>query len=177
MLINSNISRSADEDFELKMGDHVIARTKSYRYLGLLVDERFSWENHIDEICWKLSQMAGIILKSRSLLSKKAMMLVYHSLVGSKLRYGLICWATANKTLLEKVNVVHNTIITYLTFSKRCSRMWPLYCQLKGLPLNILIQIEQAKIMYKYEHLMLPQVFDNYFKPEPRCRTGQTPRQ
>ena len=100
----------------------------------------------------------------RSLLTKEAMLLVYHSLVGSKLRYGLVCWATANKTLLEKINVAHNTIITYLTFSKRCSRMWPLYCQLKVLPLDILIQIEQAKTMYKFEHKMLPQVFDNYFQ-------------
>lgn len=164
MLINSNINKSVDGDFELIMGGHVIARTKSYRYLGLLVDERFSWENHVDEICWKLSQMAGIILKYRSLLTKEAMMLVYHSLVGSKLRYGLICWATANKALLDKINVAHNTIITYLTFSKRCSRMWPLYCQLKVLPLNVLIQIEQAKTMYKYEHKLLPPIFDEYFK-------------
>ena len=88
------------------MGGYVLERTKSYRYLGLLVDERFSWENHVNELCWKLSQMAGIILKIRPLLSKQAMMLVYHSLVGSKLRYGLICWATANKTLLDKINVV-----------------------------------------------------------------------
>ena len=127
------------------MGGHVIERTKSYRYLGLLVDEKFSWENHVSEVCWKLSQMAGIILKVRSLLTKEAMMLVYHSLVTSKLRYGLICWATASKTLLDRINVAHNTIITYLTFSKRCSRMWPLYCQLKVLPLCILIQIEKSQ--------------------------------
>ena len=63
MLINSNIKKSVDGDFELKMGNHVIERTKSYRYLGLLVDEKFSWETHINEVCWKLSQMAGIILK------------------------------------------------------------------------------------------------------------------
>ena len=92
------------------------------------------------------------------------MMLVYHSLVTSKLRYGLICWATASKTLLDRINVAHNTIITYLTFSKRCSRIWPLYCQLKVLPLCILIQIEKAKTMYKFEHKMLPQVFHNYFR-------------
>ena len=134
MLINSNILKSIDSDFELKMGDHVIERTKSYRYLGLLVDEKFSWDNHISEICWKLSQIAGIILKFRWLLSNKAMLLLYHALVGSKLRYGLICWATASKTLLDKINVAHNTIITYLTFFKRCSPMWPLYQQLTVLP-------------------------------------------
>ena len=42
--------------------------------------------------------------------------------------------------------------------------MWPLYSQLKVLPLDILIQIEHAKTMYKFEHKMLPQVFDNYFQ-------------
>ena len=62
MLINSNITKSIDSDFELKMGGHTIDRTKSYRYLGLLVDEKFSWETHINEICYKLSQVAGIIL-------------------------------------------------------------------------------------------------------------------
>ena len=127
MLINSNILKRIDSDFELKMGGYIIERTKTYRYLGLLVDDKFSWENHVSEICCKLSQIAGIVLKFRSLLTKKAMLLLYHALVGSKLRYGLICWATANQTLLDKINVAHNTIITYLTFSKRYSRMWLLY--------------------------------------------------
>ena len=164
MLINKNINIRINDDFELKMGNHIIERTKSYRYLGLLVDEKFSWESHINEICWKLSQVAGVIFKVRTLLSKEALMLVYHALAGSKLRYGLVCWATAAQSLLDKVSVAHNKIITYMTFSKRCSRMWPLYCQLKVLPLDILIKIEHGKTMYKFENKMLPQVFDNYFK-------------
>ena len=99
-------------------------------------------------------------------------MLVYHALVSSKLRYGLICWATASQSLLEKVNVAHNKIITLMTFSKRCSRMWPLYCQLKVLPLDIMIKIEYAKTMFKFENKLLPEVFDNYFqKPSHRHNT------
>ena len=62
MLINSNLNVRVDgNDFVLKMGDHVLSRTKSYRYLGLLVDEKLSWANHIDEVCKKLSQIAGVI--------------------------------------------------------------------------------------------------------------------
>ena len=124
MLINKNNNISVDDEFELKMGNHIISRTKSYRYLGILVDDKLSWVNQINEICSKLSQVAGIIFKARTLLSKEALMLVYHALVNSKLRYGLICWATASQSLLEKVKIAHNKIITYMTFSKRCSRMW-----------------------------------------------------
>ena len=164
MLINKNMNVSITDNFELKMGNHVIERTKSYRYLGLLVDEKFSWRDHINEVCSKLSQVAGVIFKIRTLLTKEALMLVYHALVGSKLRYALVCWATANQTLLEKINVAHNRIVTYMTFSKRCSRMWPLYSQLKILPLDLLIKIEHAKTMYKFEKKMLPEVFDDYFQ-------------
>ena len=76
MLINKNINIRVDADFELKMGNHVISRTNSYRYLGLLVDEKFSWRDHINEVCFKLSQVAGIMFKIRTLLYKEAIMLV-----------------------------------------------------------------------------------------------------
>ena len=48
-------------------------------------------------------------------------------------------------------------------FSKACSRVWPLYCQLKVLPLDILIQIEWGKTMFRYQAGTLPQVFNTYF--------------
>lgn len=146
------------------MGGNIISRTKTYCYLGILVDENLSWTDHISKLCRKLSQVAGVIFKIRHLLTRKALLLVYHSLVGSKLRYGLICWATAQKFLIDKVNVAHNKIITALTFSKRCSRLWPLYCQLKVLPLKILIHIEYGKTMFKYQKKLLPSVFNDYFK-------------
>ena len=165
ILVQKNPYYRVDDDlFELKMGNNIIARTKTYRYLGMIVDEKFSWSEHINEVCKKLSQVAGVIFKMRYLLSKKALMLVYHSLVGSKLRYGLICWGTAKKFLLDKVNTAHNKIITYMTFSKRCSEMWPLFCRLKVLPLPIMIKIEHGKTMYKYRNNLLPAVFETYFQ-------------
>ena len=98
------------------MGGYPIARTNCYEYLGILFDDKLSWEPHISELCKKLSQIAGVIFKQRSLLSKQALMSVYHSLVASSLRYGLICWGTANQNLLQKVNVIHNRIVRYITF-------------------------------------------------------------
>ena len=73
---------------------------------------------------------------------------------------------TNHQSLLDKVTVAHNKIITYMTFSKRCSRLclWPLYCRLKVLPLDLLIKIEHAKTMYKFSKNLLPEVFDNYFE-------------
>ena len=165
MLVNSNNNiRVEDGCFELKMSNHVLDRTKTYKYLGIIVDEKFSWADHINTVCKKLSQAAGVIFKVRNMLSRDALMLLYHSLVGQKLRYGLICWATATKFLLNKVDVMHNKIVRYLTFSKVCSRVWPLYRKLEVLPLDILIELEWGKVMFKFQNNMLPKAFDCYFK-------------
>ena len=165
MLINYNNNvRIEDGTFELKMANHTISRTRTYKYLGLIVDEKLSWADHIHEVCSKLSQAAGVIFKVRKRLSLECLMLIYHALVGQKLRYGLICWATAPKFLLDKVDVAHNKIVRYLTFSKACSRAWPLYSKLNILPLDILKELEWGKIMYKYQNNMLPKAFNHYFK-------------
>ena len=87
MLINYNNNiRIEDGDFELKMSNHILSRTKTYRYLGLLVDEKFSWADHVNEVCWKISQVAGVIFKVRNRLSHDALMIIYHTLVAQKLR-------------------------------------------------------------------------------------------
>ena len=163
MLINANNTvRVNDGFFELKMENFSISRTKTYNYLGILVDEKFCWIDHINEVCIKLSQAAGVIFKIRTLLSKEALMLVYHSLVGQKLRYGLICWATAPAFLLNKINVLHNKIVRYMTFSQACSRAAPLYRQLNNQPLDILMEMEWGKIMYRFQNQLLPKVFECY---------------
>ena len=165
MLVNANNNVCVEDGcFELKMANHTLDRAITYKYLGIIVDEKFSWAEHINDVCLKLSQAAGAIYKVRNLLSRDALLLLYHSLVGQKLRYGLICWATASKFLINKINVIHNKIIRYLTFSKACSRAWPLYCELKVIPLDIMIEIEWGKIMYKFQNNLLPKVFDSYFK-------------
>ena len=145
--------------------------------MGLILDEKFSWADHINEVCWKLSQAAGVIFKVRKLLSTDALMLIYHALVGQKLRYGLICWATSSKFLLNKINVIHNKIVRYLTFSKACSRADPLYRKLDLLQLDLLIELEWGKFMYKFENDMLPGAFNDYFKkPNHHHRTRYSAR-
>ena len=164
MLVNANSNiRVEDGCFVLKMADYTLTRTKNYTYLGIIVDEKFTWADHINEVCIKLSQAAGVIFRVRTLLSQNALMLLYHSLVGQKLRYGLICWATAPKFLLNKVNVLHDKIIRSITFSKACSSAGPLYHKLNVLPLEILMELEWGKIMYKFQNNMLPSAFDKYF--------------
>ena len=105
---------------------------------------------------------AGVIFKNRECLSKKSLMLVYNSLVNSRLRYGLCTWGTASKGQLKGLNQIHDKIIRFMTFSKPCANCQPLYKSLEILPLESLLQLEQAKFMFKSYQKSLPAVFSTY---------------
>ena len=61
MLVNSRNNLQLPENcLELDMGGYQIARTNCYEYLGILFDDKLSWEPHISELCKKLSQIAGV---------------------------------------------------------------------------------------------------------------------
>ena len=158
-LINSDID---DFDFNVTMGGNQLTKTTTYKYLGIQFDNKLSWDVHINHLCKKLSQVAGIIFKNRNCLSLTSLLLVYNSLVGSRLRYGLCTWGTACNARLQKLNQIHDKIIRFMSFAKPCSNVDPLYKTLGILKLEELLKVEQAKFMYKFNSNSLPAVFSTY---------------
>ena len=76
------------------------------------------------------------------------MKLLYHSLINSKLQYGIIVWGATFKTYLSEVNVRINHIIRALSSSKLYTPMSSLYKKLNLLKLEDLYKVELVKLMY-----------------------------
>ena len=56
---------SADIDLNLKMGNTILEKVSTIKYLGIIFDERFSWTNHVSYLCTKLSKSVGVLSKLR----------------------------------------------------------------------------------------------------------------
>ena len=46
-------------NFTIKLGNHVIEKTESYKYLGIIFDNKLSWKPHIDNLTKKLQSACG----------------------------------------------------------------------------------------------------------------------
>ena len=141
------------------MGHHIIEQTTSYKYLGVLIDENLSWIPQIDNMCSKLSSVCGILSKVRHYLDRNALMLIYNSLVESRLRYGILSWSTAPQNQLNRLRVLQNKALRFITFSRPDTSMLPLYARLNVLPLDKLILLHQVTFMYCFPNNLLPPVF------------------
>ena len=65
--------------------------SKDYaKYLGVLIDYKLSWKNHIDSITLKLSKTIGLVSKIRHFVPFHTLVGIYNCLVVPYFRYGLI---------------------------------------------------------------------------------------
>ena len=154
------------------MGGHVIEQTATYKYLGVIFDENLNWEPQISKMCSKLASVCGVLSKVRHILDRNSLMMIYNSLVESRLRYGIFGWSTASNCQLNRLKTLQNRALRYIDFSPIHTTILPIYSQFNVLPLNKMIDLERANYMFSLSNGLLPTVFRSYcVKPSHRYET------
>ena len=154
------------------MGVHEIEKTASYTYLGVILDDKMNWKLQIDKICSKLSSVCGVLSKVRHYLDRPSLMLIYHSLFDSRLRYGILGWGTSSEQNISRIRILQNRAIRFITFASFRSPVAPLYSALSVLPLNEQFFLQKTIFMHSLHHKNLPFALSTYCKqPEHRYST------
>ena len=87
----------------LSINDYEIQRSSSIKFLGVMVDEHLSWNDHISILENKLSKSLGLLYKAKKYLNTKAMTSLYYSFFHSYLTYGNVAWCSTSVSKLKKL--------------------------------------------------------------------------
>ena len=74
-------------DINLEINHCTIERVKETVFLGVILDEAFSWKPHIANVARKMSKSIAIIYKASFYLPTSSLLTLYYSLVYSYLVY------------------------------------------------------------------------------------------
>ena len=58
-------------------------------FLGIILDEKLSWINHINMLSNKISKVIGVMYKLKNVLPEYILLILYNALSSSHLNYGL----------------------------------------------------------------------------------------
>ena len=165
-MLVSNINTLTAKDrkrFKITIGKYTIHEVEKTKYLGVILDNKLSWKEHIEYLITKLSQAAGVIYKLRDCLPLQAKMLIYDSLAASYLRYSIAAWGNTTQTVLGRLQSAQNKIIRYLTYSPPMTNVVDKYKSLKIMDTQNLYFFEVAKFMHSVYHKNIPNAFGDYF--------------
>ena len=143
MILSKNVSKTAH--FKPQIKQNIIPQTNSVKYLGVILDNTFLWQTHIDKISNKLSRVCEMVFKLRHYVPLFTLKLIYYSMFNSILQYSLMNWGRTSKCHLYRIKVLQNRFLRASLFRKRDCPINVLHSTFGALKLDDMIEMKHAK--------------------------------
>ena len=133
-----------------------IAAVKSTKFLGVIIDDKLKWKEHLQYIKNKISKSIGIIYKIRPYLDKATLKNLYFTFVYPYLIYCVEVWGNACDTHLEPIIKIQKRCIRTITFSCYFEQTEPLFKEFEILSFKKLVIQRILLMMFKYSLGIVP---------------------
>jgi hypothetical protein len=141
--------------------NHDLPDCRTYKLLGIYLDEYLTLDFHVNHIVKKLTRSMYCIKKAKIFLNFTGMRALYFALIHSHLSYCpsiLSTLSIANKTKLFKIQ---KKAIRIITESKYNAHTLPLFIQAKILPLDKILKQGRLLFMHSVFYNYAPKSFRN----------------
>ena len=81
----------------LSVNGVTIEKVDNFDFLGLTINEKMSWNTHINKLSLKISKVIGAMSRVKNILNSSVLLNIYNSLILSRLHYGILCWGLTQK--------------------------------------------------------------------------------
>jgi hypothetical protein len=85
-----------------------IEQVKTFKYLGLIIDEQLKWKHHIEHVINKIAPITGILWRTRHSTTLAMRRKIYFALIHSHLNYLAAIWGNTYKSHLKPLKVMQN---------------------------------------------------------------------
>ena len=96
-----------------------LPNTNCSEYLGVYIDNKLTFREHIEYITKKLNRFCGLVYKMRHLYPMKCLLLYFNEYARSPFSYGLLVYGSAAENNLEMLENAQRRIIRAIFFKQK----------------------------------------------------------
>ena len=102
-MIFHNVQKNVSlyEQLTLEFNGEKIKRTKTFNFLGIVVNEQLTWNSHITHLSSKINPVVGLLHRLKYQLPTNILKMIYNSLILSRLHYANIIWGGRPSSLIK----------------------------------------------------------------------------
>lgn len=137
-----------------------IDQVTHHTYLGLVVDDRFSWTFHVDSVCDKLRAVLAKFYILKSKVPFKILLSMYNALAESIIAYGITSYGRTFKSYTEKISKLQVRLLKLIVprkikhqFKDNVIELFK-YC--KVLPIQIKLNMSLLIEQYNNKNIQIP---------------------
>ena len=111
---SNNTTLDNIEVYDISINGKPIKQVSETKFLGIIVDDKLSWDPHIKNLRRKLSTSTGILNRIKDCIPTELHKSLYHTLFESHLCYGITAWGAISDTRLQSIFKVQKKCIRIL---------------------------------------------------------------
>ena len=148
---------------DVQINQHILSLAKSTTFLGIIIDDKLKWTNHINHVKNKISKAIGIINKTRDFIDRHTTKQLYYTFVYPYLIYCTEIWGNASATHLDPIIKLQKRCIRNIAFAHFNEHTAPLFKSLDILEFKKLVIQRISLTMYKHFNCSLPSPVSDLF--------------
>ncbi len=139
-------------DFKLSISGQILNNVNQAKYLGIIIDSKLSWKEHLKRLHTRIKQNTGILRRVGWFLPRKNLISLFYSLINSHASYCVSSWGAPNTSGLIKINECILKCVNYI------NRVCPPQEGDNFKPLNIfkLYELESCILIHKFLNKDIP---------------------
>ena len=126
-----------------------LEQVQSHELLGVIIDTQLNFNEHIDNLCKKLTQRIAVLKKIRRHLPLDQRILYYNAMIKQTMMYGSSVWVSTSVDNLNKVFRLQKRAARVILNADTRANSVDLFRELNWLPFFHEAKINQCAIVYK----------------------------
>ena len=98
---------------KLELCNSPIEVVNKFCFLGIILDEKLKWSDHVKHITIKISRANGILNRLKHFIPQSTLLKIYHAIISPHLNYGILLWGynCANVIKIQKksLRIINDT--------------------------------------------------------------------
>ena len=144
------------------------------KFLGININSALTWTPHITNLSAKIRPVAYHLAKVKRTLPHKIKLMIYNSLVKSRLEYGIEIWGGAPKTALKPLILLQKNILRNIINAKYNAHTGPIAAKMSTLNITDLYVFSCVKAVEKSRHINTNRNYASLFPSGTRQNSRHT---
>ena len=106
-------------NIDIDINGSKLQRVKCVKYLGLMVDQKLKWIDHIAHVKHKVAHGLGIINKAKPFKTNMGLRNLYYSFIYPYFTYCVEVWGNAATSHMLPLCLLQNKVVRIITYSKK----------------------------------------------------------
>ena len=171
MVFRTKQMQCVQDSLVIKIGGEKIERIgndcniKSFKFVGVHLDEFITWEHHINSVINKVSSANFVLNQLKKFVPTKIRKSIYNSLVKSHLEFSIITWGNAKCEGMNRLLLKQKQSVRYVANAKYNAHVDPLLEKLDLLKLEDIMTVNIGSFVKSFLAGQMPDSFNNIFEP------------